>query len=65
MDTQQFSQTGAKKSSLVSGNCLGENFFYNSPAHIVECVSQYIFLIKKNKAEQITRQKAKETKEGK
>ena len=25
------------------------NFFYHSPAYIVECVSQYIFLISKDK----------------
>ena len=32
------------KSSLVSGNRLGE-FFYHSPARIVENVSEYIILI--------------------
>ena len=30
-----------KKVSLVPGNRLGE-FFYHSPAAIVECVSKYI-----------------------
>ena len=35
-----------KKSSLVSINRPGENFFNHPPAHIVECVSsEYIFLI--------------------
>ena len=51
-----------KKSSLVSGNRRGENFFYHSPARTVECVSKYIFQ-KTNK--QTKKKKAKETKEEK
>ena len=40
------------------------NIFYHSPGPIVECVSEYIFLIKK--LPQVTRRpKAKETKEEK
>ena len=39
----------AKKSSLVSGNRPGGDFFYHSPARIIECVSEYIFLISKRK----------------
>ena len=55
-----------KKSSLVSRNWPGESFFYYLPAHIVECISEYIFLIKKNKIKIKTRkQKAKDTKEEK
>ena len=45
-----------KKSSLVSGNRRGENFFYHSPARTVECVSKYIFQ-KTNK--QTNKQKSK------
>ena len=37
-----------KKSSLVSGNQPGENF-YHLPAHIVECESEYIFSVSKIK----------------
>ena len=35
--------------------------FYHSPAHIVECVSEYIFLISKNKrkSKQKTKQKTR------
>ena len=33
-----------------SGNLLGENFCH-SPARIIECVSEYIFLISKKKEE--------------
>ena len=51
-----------KKSSLVSGNRRGENFFYHSPARTVKCVSKYIFQ-KTNK--QTNKKKAKETKEEK
>ena len=47
-----------KKKSHVSGNRLGENFFYHSPACIVKCVSEYIFNSKTNNTK-----KAKETKE--
>ena len=63
-------QIKAKKSSLVSGNRPGEkNFTTNhSPARIVKCVSEYIFLIskktKKTKQNKTRRQrKTKETKE--
>ena len=53
------------KSSLVSGNRLGEKFFYHSPACTVEFVSEYIFLISKNKQAKKKQEykKAKETKE--
>ena len=58
----------AEKSSLVSGNG-GVNFFYHSPACIVECVREYIFLISKNRqaSKKRTRiqKKAKETREEK
>ena len=41
------------------------NFFYHSPARIVECISQYIFLIsKRKKSKRIKKtKKAKEIKE--
>ena len=39
-----------KKISLVSGNQPGEIFFYHSSAHIVESVSEYIFLISEKKS---------------
>ena len=38
----------SQKQSLVSVNWPGEYTFYNSHARIVECVSEYIFLIEKN-----------------
>ena len=39
----------AKKISLVSGNRPGENLLSLTRPHIVECVSEYILLISKNK----------------
>ena len=53
-----------EKSNLVSGNRPGGSVFYHLPAHIVECVSEYTFLIPKNKQRQELK-KAKETKEEK
>ena len=42
----------------------GSKFFYHSSARIVECVSEYIFLISQNQKDRTRRQKkAKETKE--
>ena len=49
--------------SLVFGNRLGEKCFYHSPARIVKCVSEYIFLISKNK--QASKKKNKNTKKPK
>ena len=57
----------AEKSSLVSGNG-GVNFFYHSPACIVECVREYIFNFKKQTSKQKKNKntkKAKETREEK
>ena len=34
-----------KKNCLVSENWLGENFFNHSPVPIVECISEYVFLV--------------------
>ena len=55
-----------KKSSFASGNRPRENFFI-SPTHIVECVSEYILLISKNrqtsKIKTKIQKKATETKE--
>ena len=43
-------QAGAKKNSLVSGNRQGEKIFITRPpTRIIECVSEYIFLISKKK----------------
>ena len=53
-----------EKSNLVSGNRPGGIFFYPLPAYIVECVSEYTFLIPKNKQRQESK-KAKEIKEEK
>ena len=39
--------------------------FYHSPTRIVECVSEYIFLISKKTNKQTRRQKANETKDKK
>ena len=49
---------GQKKSSLLAGNQLFGNFFYHSPTRIVECVSEYTFLISKNN-KQTTKQESK------
>ena len=50
-----------KSKSVVSGNWPGEIFLsFTHPTRIVECVSEYIFLIKKKKKRI---QKAKATKE--
>ena len=51
-----------KKSSLVSGNRRGENFFYHSPARTVECVSKYIFQ-KTNKQTKKKQKKPKKKRE--
>ena len=48
-----------KSKSLVSGNWAGEIFLSFTHPHIVECVSEYVFLIKKKRR----KQKAKATKE--
>ena len=48
-----------KKSSLVSGNRPGEN---HSPAHIVEYVSEYTFLISKNNKQTNKKTRIKENK---
>ena len=48
-DSIEFIKLRPKKGSLVSRNWLDETFFYHSPACIVECVSEYVFLILKNK----------------
>ena len=59
-----------KKSSFVSGNRSGEKFL-SPPARIVECVSEYVFLIskkqtnKQKKQQQQECKKVKETKEEK
>ena len=45
---------------------MGENFFNTDPPQIVECISEYIFLISKNKQAETKKgktKKAKETKE--
>ena len=47
----------AKKSSLYFWKSVGWKFFNHSPAHIVRCVSEYIFLISKNKQAKKTIQK--------
>ena len=54
------SHSRPNKSNLVSGNRPGENAFHSS-IRIFECVSEYIFLISKQKEPK----KAKETKEEK
>ena len=53
-----------KKSSLVSGNRPSENFYY-SPARIVECIAEYIFLISKNKQAEKVKQSKKTKKQKK
>ena len=50
---------GQKKSSLLAGNQLFGNFFYHSPTRIVECVSEYTFLISKNNKQTTTKNKNK------
>ena len=52
------------KELLILRRCRqNSHLFYYSPAHIVECVLEYTFLIKKVKTKQkkTRRQKAKET----
>ena len=51
----------AKKSSLVSGNRQGENFFITYLLHIRLCIRIYIFCFKHKKHTQ--KQETKETKE--
>ena len=46
-----------QKSSFVSGNWPGENFFYHSPTCIVKCVSEYAFSISKNDKQKATKNK--------
>ena len=53
-------------SELLETSTLGQgwNFFYHSPTRIVKCVSEYIFLISKNKqTNKQTNKQNKNTKE--
>ena len=51
----------SQKNSLVSGNRPSEKL----PAHIVECVSEYIYLISKNKQAKKTKTKQEQKKQKK
>ena len=52
-----------KSKSLASGNWAGEIFLSFTHPHIVECVSEYVFINKKKKKEENKKQKQLKKKE--
>ena len=54
-----------EKSSLVSEKRPGEKFFFHSPPRITKCVSEYTFLISKNKHAKKKEKKKREYKKSK
>ena len=48
-----------KKTSLVSANRPGKNFLYHSLARLIQCASEYTFVILKNNKQTTTKNKNK------
>ena len=59
--------SNGQKKVVLFPESVGWKNFYHSPAHIIECVSQYVFLIKKKQQQKnkyLRRQEAKKLKKG-